>query len=45
MGRNKKYVTEDQKNDARKKRQMKYYWKNKDEINKKNLARYHQKSG
>lgn len=43
MGRMKKHMTEEQQINARKERQMKYYWKKKDEINKKNLERYHQK--
>jgi hypothetical protein len=41
MGRRKKYMTEEQQIEARKKRQMDYYWKNQDKINKKNLERYH----
>lgn len=35
-------MTEEQQIEARKKRQMDYYWKNQEKINKKNLARYHQ---
>jgi hypothetical protein len=42
MGRRKVYITEEQKIAARKKRQMDYYWKNQETINKKNLERYHQ---
>ena len=40
MGRLKKYWTEEQKAEARKKRQMKYYWKHKKEINFKDRIRY-----
>ena len=41
MGRKTKYHTKEEKLEARKKRQMKYYWKNQDKIKKKNLQRYH----
>jgi len=40
MGRLKKYWTEEQKTEARKKRQMKYYWKHKKEINLKDKTKY-----
>ena len=37
----KKYMTEEQQLAARKARQMRYYEKNKEKINGKNLERYH----
>jgi hypothetical protein len=40
MGRIKKYWTEESKIEARKKRQMKYYWKHKKEINLKDKLKY-----
>jgi hypothetical protein len=43
MGRTKKYTTKEQQDNARKERQMKYYWKNRDDINDKNKERYHDK--
>lgn len=43
MGRHKKYHSEKEKTDARKKRQMEYYWRNQDIIKKKNLKRYHER--
>ena len=45
MGRNKKYTTKEEMDAARKKRQMEYYWRNRDERNKKNLERYYEKKG
>jgi len=45
MGRNKKYTTKEEIDAARKKRQMEYYWRNRDERNKKNLERYYEKKG
>jgi len=42
MGRTKKYTTKEQQDEARKQRQMKYYWKNRDDINNKNKERYHE---
>ncbi len=42
MGRKLKYKTEQEKLDARRKRQMAYYWRNQEEIKQKNLKRYHQ---
>jgi len=41
MGRLKKYWTEEDKLNARKKRQMKYYWKNRSKIIEKNKEKYH----
>lgn len=41
MGRLKKYITAEEQIAARKKRQMNYYSRNKESINSKNLARYH----
>ena len=43
MGRNKKYTTTEEIDAARKKRQMEYYWRNRDERNRKNLERYYEK--
>lgn len=43
MGRKLKYKTEEEKIFARRTRQMKYYWKNQEEIKKKNLNRYYEK--
>lgn len=41
MGRNIKYVTEEQKIAARKERQLRYYNRNKEKIDKSNLDRYY----
>jgi hypothetical protein len=41
MGRRKLYITSDQQVSARRVRQMKYYKRNKDKINEKNLGRYY----
>ena len=41
MGRHVKYASEEMKIEARKRRQMKYYMKNQEEINEKNKERYH----
>jgi hypothetical protein len=41
MGRKRKYTTDEEKLVARRERQMRYYWKNQDEIKKKNLERYY----
>jgi hypothetical protein len=43
MGRKQKYITEEEKDKALKERQMRYYWKNQEKINKKNKDRYHEK--
>jgi hypothetical protein len=43
MGRKQKYITEEEKSKALKDRQMRYYWKNRDDINNKNKERYHEK--
>lgn len=42
MGRFKKYMTAEQQIEARRKRQMDYYRRHRDDINKKNLERYHE---
>jgi hypothetical protein len=41
MGRKIKYKTEEEKIQARKDRQMKYYWKNQDRLKTNALKRYH----
>ena len=41
MGRKLKYKTNEEKLNARKERQMRYYWKNQEKIKKKNLDRYY----
>lgn len=41
MGRKLKYKTIEEKNEARKKRQMKYYWKNVELKRKQSLERYY----
>ena len=43
MGRKTKYVTEEEQLCARRERQMRYYWKNRDIIKRKNLKRYYAK--
>lgn len=43
MGRLKKYLTQEQQDKALRDRQMKYYWKNQEDINNKNKERYHNK--
>lgn len=43
MGRKQKYTNTEDKNIARRKQQMEYYWRNQEEIKKKNLRRYHAK--
>lgn len=43
MGRMKKYKTEEEQINARKKRQMKYYWKNKERLQRKARERYHER--
>ena len=43
MGRKQKYITAEEKDKALKDRQMRYYWKNRDDINNKNKIRYHDK--
>lgn len=43
MGRNIKYKTEEEKLMARRERQMRYYWKNKEFKRKKALERYYDK--
>jgi len=44
MGRMKKYWTEEDKINARKQRQMRYYWKHKKEINLKDREKYKEKT-
>lgn len=41
MGRKKKYLTEEEKIEARKERQMRYYWRNQEKLKKQNRERYH----
>lgn len=41
MGRKKKYITEEEKNQARKERQMRHYWRNVKKLRKKALKRYY----
>ena len=41
MGRKKKYLTEEEKLEAKRKWKMDYYWRNKEILQKKNLDRYH----
>jgi hypothetical protein len=43
MGRKQKYKTEEEKLQARKDRQMRYYFRNQESIKKKNLERYYAK--
>jgi hypothetical protein len=43
MGRKQKYKTEEEKLQARKDRQMRYYFRNQEIVKKKNLERYHEK--
>ena len=43
MGRKTKYFTDDEKQNANRKKSMRYYWKNSEKIKKKNLERYHGK--
>jgi len=42
MGRRKKYKTEEERVEARKKRQMAYYWRNQEKLKRKNLERYYE---
>jgi hypothetical protein len=42
MGRNKKYLSEEQKKEAQRKWSQNYYVKNKKQIDEKARARYHQ---
>ena len=43
MGRKRKYITEEEKQQANKDKYMRYYWKNVEKIKKKNLNRYYVK--
>ena len=43
MGRKKKYITNEEKQQANKDKYMRYYWKNAKKIRKKNLERYYAK--
>ena len=43
MGRKKKYITTDEKLNARRDRQMKYYWKNAEKLKTEALERYYKK--
>ncbi len=42
MGRKLKYKTNEEKLEAKRNRQMMYYWKHSSKIKKKNLKRYHE---
>jgi hypothetical protein len=42
MGRKKKYLTDNEKQQANKDKYMRYYWKNKEKIKLKNLKRYYE---
>lgn len=42
MGRKKKYLTDIEKTNARRERQMRYYWKNVKKQRKKSLERYYE---
>ena len=42
MGRKRKYNTEEEINNAIRKKSMRYYWKNVEKIKKKNLKRYYE---
>lgn len=44
MGRKRKYITKEDQVNARRERQMRYYWKNQEEIKRKNLKRYYDKT-
>jgi len=41
MGRQKKYTTDEEKSQARKDRQMRYYWRNSKHLRKEALKRYY----
>jgi hypothetical protein len=43
MGRKLKHITDEEKISARKKRQMRYYWKNVEKMRKQALGRYYAK--
>ena len=43
MGRKTKYHTEEEKQNANREKSMRHYWKNAEEIKKKNLKRYYEK--
>jgi hypothetical protein len=42
MGRKRKYLTEEEKLNARRERQMRYYWKTVNKQRKKSLERYYE---
>ena len=42
MGRKRKYITKEEQLIARHDRQMRYYWRNREEIKKKNMKRYYE---
>ena len=42
MGRHKKYITDDEINNAIREKSMRYYWKNVKKIQKRNLKKYHE---
>lgn len=41
MGRKQKYITEEEKLNARRERQMRHYWKHVERLKKENLDRYY----
>jgi len=43
MGRKRKYITPEDQLTARRERQMRYYWRNQEEIKRKNLKKYYEK--
>lgn len=43
MGRLKKYITEEEQRNAQKKWASEYYYRNKEEINKKTMEKYYEK--
>jgi len=42
MGRKRKYFTKEEKIQANKDKYMRYYWRNQEEIKRKNLKRYYE---
>ena len=42
MGRKRKYITEEEKQQANKDKYMRYYWKNCKKVKRKNLKRYYE---
>jgi hypothetical protein len=44
MGRYKKYITEEERRQADCEKSMRYYWRHKKQVKRKNLERYYEKS-